>query len=548
MREHPAQKWTGIMKSNVQETMQLVGLLLEQQISADQFQRLNDLLQQDAGARRVYIQSMHMHQQLPELVLRRYADQPSTANITRDSTWQRWVIGLVVLAATVLIAIGWSEFSKQDEHGLVPPILTASELDVTAESTDPNVAVVTAAIDVGWSDGRVLHPGDGAAPGVLKMDSGVLRLEFYSGAAVLLEGPAEFELISSTVAVLSSGRLRAHVPPEARGFTILSPRGKLVDQGTEFGVVALDSGETQVHVFDGLVDLYPEPVGQDDPSQQLSTGEGVLLGNDGQQQTIAVKASEFVSFKQCSQMVADATQERHQAWLGWKHSLKTDPRIYAWFDFDPDLIALRRIHGLVPDSDPLTGTLVGCRQAEGRWLGESALEFKHPGDRVRVSLPGELEALTAMAWVRIDSLDRSFSGLLMSDHHGSGRPHWQINRRGEIVLSVRDSQGLHNYKSDPVIDELMLGRWIHLVTVYDPENRVVKHYVNGNLAGSRDVLHPVKLRFGNSEIGNWRNLQEKTRTPIRVLNGRVDELILFRAVVSADEIRKIHDFSSPGSR
>lgn len=547
------------MKSNVQETIRLVGLMLEQEISADQFQRLNDLLHQDVDARRVYIQSIHMDQQLPALVLQHYVDQSSVTRLPgRDSWHLRWAIGLVVLAATVLIMVGWQAFTTTDDHSLGPPFLTAAEGEETLETIDPNVAVVTAAIDVDWADNQSFSPGDGAAPGVIKIESGVLRLEFYCGAAVLLEGPAEFELISSTVAVLSAGRLRAHVPPEARGFTILAPQVKLVDQGTEFGVVALDSGATQVHVFDGLVELYPgadarhpdrSPVlSLDGSAQQLSTGQGVMLSADGKQQVIAVKTDDFVSFRQFSQMVADATQQRHQTWLQWKHSFRKDPRIYAWFDFDPDRISLRRIHGLTPESDPLGGTLVGCRKADGRWPGESSLEFKHPGDRVRVFLPGELEAMTAMAWVRIDSLDRPFNGLLMSDASGPGRPHWQINKRGQMILSIRDRQGPENYKSAPVIDELMLGRWIHLATVYDPDQGFVKHYINGDLAGNHSILRPVTFHFGNTEIGNWRNLRETTRTPIRVLNGRVDELILFRTAVSADEIRRIHEFGSPEPR
>lgn len=543
------------MITNIDETIRLVDLLLEQEISADQFQRLNNLIEQDADARNVYIQLVHMHLQLPDVVLRRYADKPSATGLTGNEVRQfPRAVGLVVLAATVLLAIGWFAFSKESDSPHDPTNLTAARLEEAPESIDPNVAVVTAAIDVVWADSAALGPGDGAAPGILKIDSGVLRLEFYCGAAVLLEGPAELELKSSTVAVLSSGRLRAHVPPEARGFTILSPQVKLVDQGTEFGVVALDNGETQVHVFDGLVDLYPghdarrrsqaSTEAKGSHAQQLSSGEAVLLAADGEQQIIEVEADDFISFQQFSQMVADATQQRHRSWLRWKHSFKNGPRVQAWFDFSPELISHRRIHGLVPESDPLTGTLVGCSMADGRWPGESSLEFKHPGDRVRVSLPIELEAMTLMAWVRIDGLDRSFNGLLMSDDHGTGRPHWQINRRGEIVFSIREMRGLHNYKSDAVIDDFAFGRWIHLTTVYDPHNKVVKHYVNGVLAGSKDIARPVALRFGKTEIGNWRNVLEKTRTPIRALNGRVDELIIFRGVLTEDEIQRIHKLGS----
>jgi hypothetical protein len=113
-------------------------------------------------------------------------------------------------------------------------------------------------------------------------------------------------------------------------------------------------------------------------------------------------------------MVDKSIGQRQQVWLQWKQEFQLDPRVYAWFDFDQSSISLRRVNGIVPKIEPLTGTLVGCRVAEGRWPLENSLEFKHPGDRVRLSLPEQLESMTLMTWLRIDGLDRSFSGLLMS--------------------------------------------------------------------------------------------------------------------------------------
>jgi hypothetical protein len=309
-------------------------------------------------------------------------------------------------------------------------------------------------------------------------------------------------------------------------------------------------------VFDGLVDLYPNPIpnpelhvgGQSKRNrsiarpEQLSTGDGVLLRADGKRLEIEARTNDFVSFTQVARLVDESIGQRQETWLQWKRSFTKDPRIYGWFDFDQESISLRRMQGLVPTDAPMTGALVGCRVAAGRWPGNTSLEFKHPGDRVRLSLPEELESVTLMAWLRIDGLDRRFNGLLMSD---TGRPHWQINGRGEIVFGVRDSQTLHNYKSDAVVDEFMFGRWIHLTTVYDSPGKVVKHYLNGTLLNSEDIAQPVALLFGDTEIGNWRNRLGKTRTPIRTLNGRIDELIIFRAALPDDEIETIHEFGRP---
>jgi hypothetical protein len=47
------------------------------------------------------------------------------------------------------------------------------------------------------------------------------------------------------------------VPAFARGFTVLSPGGKVVDLGTEFGLSVDDGGTTTVRVFKGEVEAFP---------------------------------------------------------------------------------------------------------------------------------------------------------------------------------------------------------------------------------------------------------------------------------------------------
>ncbi len=53
------------------------------------------------------------------------------------------------------------------------------------------------------------------------------------------------------------GQMRVHVPPHARGFKLMTPDAKVVDLGTEFGLKVSDSGKSDVHVFDGEVEVYP---------------------------------------------------------------------------------------------------------------------------------------------------------------------------------------------------------------------------------------------------------------------------------------------------
>ena len=112
--------------------------------------------------------------------------------------------------------------------------------------------------DCEWAAADADMPGrDMRAGKLLRLRRGLAEIEFDRGARVILQGPAELVLVSGAEARLIHGALTAHVPPPARGFTILSPGGKVVDLGTEFGLSVDDQGATTVRVFNGIVAAFP---------------------------------------------------------------------------------------------------------------------------------------------------------------------------------------------------------------------------------------------------------------------------------------------------
>ena len=156
----------------------------------------------------------------------------------------------------------------------------------------------------------------------------------------------------------------------------------------------------------------------------------------------------------------------------------------------------------------------------------------------------------------------------MADGYENGEPHWQIREDGRLMFSVMvddtkdvrffnkidkrvvQDAGLHRvYMSEPIWDVSKSGQWFHLAAVYDPSGRRVLHYVNGNQLSSEaisDDFHITKLRIGPAEIGNWG--QPFRTTPwfaVRNLNGAVDELAIYNAVLSSQEILKLYEQGKP---
>jgi hypothetical protein len=157
---------------------------------------------------------------------------------------RRWFLAPTSLGLTALtliaIAAGWW-MARQ----------TASP---TRPEEEPAIAWLVNAQDCSWSG---LGPSGNLQAGkVLRIERGLAEIQFQCGARIVLEGPSVLELITSKSARLTSGTLTARVPPQAIGFEVLSPHGKVIDLGTEFGLHA-DNGSTEVYVFAGQVEALP---------------------------------------------------------------------------------------------------------------------------------------------------------------------------------------------------------------------------------------------------------------------------------------------------
>ena len=215
---------------------------------------------------------------------------------------------------------------------------------------------------------------------------------------------------------------------------------------------------------------------------------------------------------------------------------------YSFDDFSPWERTLRNV-GARRD-EALDGSVVGCLWTEGRWPGKGALEFKRISDRVRIDVPGRFESLTLAAWVRVEGLDQWFSSLMLTDDYDPGEVHWQLSDRGEMILSVK---GVTNCRSPAVLGPDDLGRWVHLVSVYDAAAKSVTHFLDGEPVSRHAIRQPTTpLLIGAAEVGNWTTL-EKLPHPIRSLNGRMDEFCILARAVSAEEVRAMYESGKPGS-
>jgi hypothetical protein len=429
--------------------------------------------------------------------------------------------GWVVATAVVLLALAgiWWE-RRQAESG--------------RDQTTSAVAVLTQAVDVEWAPADDAHTIGGAlSPGWLRLKSGLAQIEFNDGARVILEGPAELEIRSRAEAFCRAGRLSVQVPAAAHGFKIASARMTIVDLGTSFGFQTHD-GAAELHVFEGKVQLADAATA---PKRELLAGQALGVDASGTWREFAATAALFPTADALEKKAASSWQRRAAEWKQASGVLQNDPTLILHYTFEGGSNFERSLPNLAHGEPRASeGAIVGCRWAEGRWPGKGALEFKGAGDRVRIEIPGVFDALTLAAWVRVDSLDHNFNSLLMADAFDRGGMHWQITKTGAVKLGLA---GGGDFDTPVVFQPERLGQWVHLAVVVDRAGHRVTHYVDGQEALSRTLKIEVPLGFGRAEIGNWNPVARPDRTPIRTFNGRMDEMLVFRRALGAQEVRDL---------
>tara|TARA_R110002049_G_scaffold182485_2_gene350332 strand:+ start:65972 stop:67588 length:1617 start_codon:yes stop_codon:yes gene_type:complete len=520
---------------------ELIAAMRDDRLSDEESVALQDLLKTQPGARRRFAESMHLIGMLESSESSSGVDRSEIQRLDRGaiddkSPSQFRKVAFVVLAtsATALFALLWA----RPQGGMD---------NVGAELFDEGVAVVTESYDTQWSGATELQVGSSVSPGTVELVSGLIQLEFYRGAVVVVEGPAELEFVSADRLICRRGRLRAHVPPQAEGFAVVSPNVELVDLGTEFGMDVSGDGSASVHVFDGKVELYQPGTGRSPKTrQEITESGGASVSAAGKIVRSDSRNVEFVSSSQLHQLASTRNTARLEQWKTDQRTLVDDPQVVLGYAFERDAVSSRLLRnqssnrGRLGDVG-LDGAIVGCRWTEGRWAGKDALEFKHPGDRVRLQIPGEFDSLTYSAWVRIDGLDRPFIALMLTNGYEVGEPHWQLRDDGRLLLGIQTPGGHVAYDSEPILNIKHVGRWTHLATVYDSDSARVTHYIDGqNVGESAITTEKFKLRFGETEIGNWGTPMEYSPQKIRNFNGQIDELTIFRKPLTASEVRSLY--------
>src|SRR6185295_19459060 len=161
----------------------------------EQLRALNKLLRSHPAARDEYILRLELHSRLasdPDLFASEAEEPvPSPRNVLPLQPAQRfpqssWLLALAACVALLLTGAWW---------------VYRSEPGARQGDTSKAVAMLNRVADAVWQQpGENPRLGAPLEPGWLRLKSGLVQIVFYSGARLVIEGPAEFQIVSPTEA------------------------------------------------------------------------------------------------------------------------------------------------------------------------------------------------------------------------------------------------------------------------------------------------------------------------------------------------------------
>jgi anti-sigma factor RsiW len=558
---------------NANQRSQLIDALLDGNISDADFLRLEAEFSLDAAARQEYYQRLKLTTLLElEATSERSRLEPSLSKKSTDVgsslaqpstsvvTWRRAFIMMATAALVLLVAMGGLLSStlfrdNANRNNLVNRgRLIATESP--SEQQAVGFAVLTGQVDSVWPAEAQLADGSLVPQGKLHLQSGVAQFELFSGVSVVVEGEAEFEILSAMEMRVDKGKVSAHVPEPAHGFRILTSEGEVVDLGTDFAL-NVGAGKSEVHVLEGEVEWHP----LSQAMRRLEKGNALRWTADGQGEEIQAHPELFVGATQLLDQMTSARTIRYAAWQNHCESLQQDDRLVALYHMGGTERWSRRLPNLsVAGAEQVReGAIVAATRATDRWGNpDGGLDFSPTGSRVRLSLPGEYRSLTLNCWVKINSLDRWYNSLFLTDGHDLHEPHWQIMDDGRLFFSVKKrdqwnpnkgEKDKHIFYSPPFWNSSLSGQWLMITTVYDVDAQQVTHYLNGEQLSQEAIPSEYlveQVSIGNASLGNWGSPErDEPRFAVRNLNGSMDEFAIYSAALSAAEVQDLYANGKP---
>jgi ferric-dicitrate binding protein FerR (iron transport regulator) len=516
----------------------LLSRLMDSGLDGPARQALGSRIESDQAARQRYLEYCQIHGLLraEHGVLASWGVPDIAVSSLPRRVSRRTMYGLVALfAAAVVVALAavavWS-------LGGPPQIVNVEQpRPFRGQQVATLVRHVGARFVYGPS-GEAVPQADSQMPqGTYELERGIIELRSNSGVLLTVEAPAVFTLVDDQLIRVDHGRVAAHVPESAAGFRVETASATVVDLGTDFAVEAIKGTKSEVHVFNGQVqvNLHGSKATSATPLH-LATGEAARIDFlTGMPAGIDLDEQRFLRR-------LDAEPHAYT-----RRMLDLQPAVYYPMEPAEDAALLR---DLGPEAAH-AGIHFG-RAAKSVWAaGKVGLAFALGGPAQQTYAWADYypqasgDQLSVVAWVNARSRPRWAS--IAKNWAGAsdwGQFHFGLYfDSGELEAHIQDSSKQEITVKDSI--PLPLNMWHHVAVVAD--GGMLRLYRDGHEVASAPYSRLEKdARIKALAIGTKLNLRGDSpeEQDYNMWDGRLDELAIFNYGLSSAQIRALFELGN----
>lgn len=270
------------------EFQRLLSRLADGSLDRDEAERLESLLLDQPERQSRYLELMCLDASLVELGEASKAVSPFQMNdsqANKSIPWSVWgltvcAIACLVLAAVLFVSAGrehQNQLAKQDAPAALPGIEQATKTSAEPELySHAKIIAGHRAVFRGSHSSTLTGSRLKFAENYMLLD-GMVKIQFASGAEVILSAPALFQVVQEEELVVNLGSCSVYAPEGAEGFKVSTPTSNVVDLGTRFSVEVSEDGASNVAVVDGEAEVSSL---SDPQKKRLLKGDSAFVGTD----------------------------------------------------------------------------------------------------------------------------------------------------------------------------------------------------------------------------------------------------------------------------
>ncbi|MHC4242815.1 MAG: LamG domain-containing protein, partial [Planctomycetota bacterium] len=197
------------------------------------------------------------------------------------------------------------------------------------------------------------------------------------------------------------------------------------------------------------------------------------------------------------------------------------------------------------------GTYDGIMHGWVGWFNDGkiggAIALDSEDGYVEVEHIGTFDAVTLAMWIKVYSLDNTWTSILHNDGWNSNDVHYHLIRDGHFRIALNGSRaksvGEYNeYDPKPLpadqdsrfaFTKDKFGQWHHIAIVYDSQAKIADFYVDGQLDVRRNYEEVVPAKLGPLRIGSY-------DTSSREFNGTMDDIRIYDYALSENDVADLY--------